>query len=74
MVRKETLLDLIEGKSRAGRPARGTARRQYHFAACILATLTLALVTTAIAGVSAYRGQTTYWNHADLKRAALARP
>lgn len=74
LVRKETLLDLIEGQSQAGKAGRRIARRQYCFAACIVATLAVAMVTTAIAGVSAYQGQTTYWNHPAHKRASLARP
>ena len=73
LVRKETLLDLIEGKSRAKTSGRGIARRQHYFAVCIVATLAVALVTTAIAGVTAYQGQTTYWNHPAQKRAALAK-
>ncbi|MGJ4860197.1 hypothetical protein ACN6KF_006245 [Labrys sp. La1] len=73
LVRKETLLDLIEGKSRARKVRRGIARRQHYFAVCIVATLAAALVTTAIAGVTAYQGQTTYWNHPAQKRASLAK-
>ncbi|MBP0580264.1 hypothetical protein J8I29_13150 [Labrys sp. LIt4] len=67
------MLDLIEGKNRSGKAGRGIARHQHCLATCIVATLAVALVTTAIAGVSAYRGQTTYWNHPAQKRASLAK-
>ncbi|WP_448956127.1 hypothetical protein [Labrys neptuniae] len=66
-------MDLIEGRYRVGSVSRPTARRQFQFGLCTVAVLAMALVTTALAGLSAYQGQTTYWNHRTHKPTTLAR-